>query len=98
MVLASFMRELSAHAAATFVCFALQCKGCMWHALDDQSQTPLVAAVHAGCLDVVALLGADRSHMHYKVQWAAQQGHLQVSFAVSGGAGRLQDSDHAAQL
>ncbi|WIA09518.1 hypothetical protein OEZ85_008914 [Tetradesmus obliquus] len=55
-----------------------QCGACMWHALDQDSQTPLVAAVHAGCLEVVALLGAERSHMHYKVQWAAQHGHLQV--------------------
>lgn len=55
-----------------------QCRACMWHALDQDSQTPLVAAVHAGCLEVVALLGAERSHMHYKVQWAAQHGHLQV--------------------
>lgn len=51
----------------------------MWHALDQDSQTPLVAAVHAGCLDVVGFLGADRSNMHHKVQWAAQHGHLQVS-------------------
>jgi hypothetical protein len=53
----------------------------VWHALDQESQTSLVAAVHAGCLDVVAVLGAERSHMHYKLQWAAQHGHLQVSFA-----------------
>jgi hypothetical protein len=58
----------------------------MWHALDQDSQTPLVAAVHAGCLEVVAFLGAERNHMHYKVQWAAQHGHLQVSSQQQGGA------------
>ena len=62
----------TAPCAALFA--AVQCGACMWHALDQDSQTPLVAAVHAGCLEVVALLVAERSHMHYKVQWAAQHG------------------------
>lgn len=51
----------------------------MRFALDEDSQTALVAAVHAGCLDVVAFLGAEPGNMHYKVQWAAQHGHLQAS-------------------